>query len=539
MFMAHVVSAGNIYCQQLKVESLSELPNDLTARTKHVSDANNRDCALIKISCMDEITNLEGNVILSIDKGLEYWVYMCEGSKYLKIHTRHHPVLEINLSEYMTERIKGNVVYKLDLKTELSPEILFGTSNAIDPITMEKKGTSLFPDWWNSQEDNHYVGISIPSYDGEAAKYSALVNAVSLYAAKQGMTVRYRAIYDRSSSHSYSNLLITQELRAIIDSFSVHLLQEYYNYEGTYFVLCKIEPDNKSSNIYERKWEFYDDGDEERVGAITNQIKVRISIKRQPIELLSLYRCRWDKDNLHYSDTINNLSLCNSTKTLKECNNDFMKMSHEPIGFLQTKILSSLPSLPEFVSIKGREITDDDNTWGAFEILGQGQMRRMEIEHILDDAKEVRMSIAEQFPDNYNIGNSNVNHDFNDIGISNAYFNMNSFQILKESGYHSSPLWEIAKNNALVLAMKSVAPKIKTAKNLSVTDEEFRRFYESYEKLSDTQPIEIYPLWYMDRKLRNYNYKKGFKDQWKSVNEKLNNSVSIFVPLDGQYFSQE
>lgn len=547
ILIGSLVNSSRIYGQQLKVESLIEDPTDISARTNQILDANKKPCALLKIKSMDEISNIEGNVITIREIGLEYWVYICEGTKLLKIHTLRHPALELNLSKYLHEGAKGNMVYKLDLKSDLSPELLFGFSKAFEPVTMEAKGNPLLPDWWNTQEDDHYVGISLPSYDGEAAKYSAMLNAISLYAAKQGMSVQSRGVNDFTKTNETIIQKNTYNLRAYIDHFSVRVLQEYYNHEGTYFLLCRITHDNNSSNMYIKDW-AYEDGEYKekdtylsKDGEINDWTYIKLSIKRQPIKLISHYKCKWNEEDVCYTDSINNIALLKSMYKIKDCHNDYMMQSNEPIGFLQTKYLSSLPVLTDSVRVKGREVTiaeedmDEPTTYAAFEILGNGRSRGQIFKLVSENGENFKMSVTEQFPtDPYKMDNINgYDSEFDDIGISMAYSKEFDLPFYKGTGIYEFPLWEVVKNNGLIKAITSSVSRFRYPSNEDLEDPKFVKLYEADKRLSTRdEQIPIYPLWYMDAQLRTNKYKKGLKDKWKTVNNELNNGVGIIIPLN-------
>lgn len=203
MYIKHIISiifvtlTIAVNAQSLSVNHFGvDSKNDLSARTNMVKDANGIPCALVKVSSLDEITRIEGSVVEKVDKGVEVWLYLSPGTKFLKIHTLHHPSLDISFLEYMSDGLKGNMVYQLELKSDLPPEILFGTSYASCPVEKASKDSPLLPEWWNIHEDGRYVGVSNSSYDGETAKRSALLNAIELFAQENMMDVKYQAVLE-------------------------------------------------------------------------------------------------------------------------------------------------------------------------------------------------------------------------------------------------------------------------------------------------------------------------------------------------------
>lgn len=238
--------------QRLSVNHFDMDRNDLSARTSMVKDANGIACALVKISTMDEITKVEGNVVQKVDKGSEVWVYLSQGTKYIKVHTLHHPSLGVNFSNYIHSGLMSNTVYLLELKSDLPPEVLFGSSDASLPVDKAPIDSPALPEWWNMQGGGHYVGISYPSYDGETAKRAAILNAIDLFALDSGMNV----IYEAGSYTSNEGVMNQQKYVAKKDGFSLRILQEYYNNKGEYFVLCAISDDGNSTNRYSKQWVY-------------------------------------------------------------------------------------------------------------------------------------------------------------------------------------------------------------------------------------------------------------------------------------------
>ena len=68
---------------------MREVTQDLTARTIPCKDMNGLECALVKVLVVGEGVKFSGNIIGNVEyKGNEYWVYMPDGSKRLKVTHR-------------------------------------------------------------------------------------------------------------------------------------------------------------------------------------------------------------------------------------------------------------------------------------------------------------------------------------------------------------------------------------------------------------------------------------------------------------------
>lgn len=86
-----LLDIGLIYFQasaQVSVTSkVAESPYDISARTEKRFDLNGMGCALVKIEIPIENVSFEGNIIVESQlRTNEYWVYMTDGSKKLKVH---------------------------------------------------------------------------------------------------------------------------------------------------------------------------------------------------------------------------------------------------------------------------------------------------------------------------------------------------------------------------------------------------------------------------------------------------------------------
>ena len=91
-----------------------------TLTTDHISgsdrrkDLNGAFCALVKIQVVDNIERIEGNKIGSIvNRGVEKWVYMCKGSRNMKIHLKNHLPLKVMFQNYKINGLESNRVYEM------------------------------------------------------------------------------------------------------------------------------------------------------------------------------------------------------------------------------------------------------------------------------------------------------------------------------------------------------------------------------------------------------------------------------------------
>ena len=72
--------------QELTVKSFKLASSDLTAQTQPRKDLNDRNCALIKVGLGLQGVQFEGSIMGNVEnKTGEYWVYMPQGNRMLKI----------------------------------------------------------------------------------------------------------------------------------------------------------------------------------------------------------------------------------------------------------------------------------------------------------------------------------------------------------------------------------------------------------------------------------------------------------------------
>ncbi len=91
-----------------------------TQTTDHIpggerrNDLNGTPCALVKVQVVDNIERVEGNKIGEIvKKGVEKWVYMCKGSRNMRIHLKNHLPVKVMFQDYHINGLESNRVYEL------------------------------------------------------------------------------------------------------------------------------------------------------------------------------------------------------------------------------------------------------------------------------------------------------------------------------------------------------------------------------------------------------------------------------------------
>ncbi len=109
-------SISSVFAQKLTVESFKLAGSDLTAQTQPRKDLNNRNCAVVKVQFVGELTNIEGNVIMPLVKrNNETWVYMPQNTRQMKVITKNYLPLMVTFADYDVERLESNRTYVLTL----------------------------------------------------------------------------------------------------------------------------------------------------------------------------------------------------------------------------------------------------------------------------------------------------------------------------------------------------------------------------------------------------------------------------------------
>ena len=107
---------SSVLAQELTVKSFKLASSDLTAQSQSRKDLNDRNCAVIKVQFVGELTNIEGNVIMPLVKrNNETWVYMPQNTRQMKVITKNYLPLMVTFADYDVERLESNRTYVLTL----------------------------------------------------------------------------------------------------------------------------------------------------------------------------------------------------------------------------------------------------------------------------------------------------------------------------------------------------------------------------------------------------------------------------------------
>lgn len=106
----------SVYSQELIVKSFILGVNDLSAQTQPRKDLNDKNCALVKVGIGLQGVQFEGNIVGNVvNKTGEYWVYMPQGSRMLKVkHPNYSPVM-VSFPDFGIEKLAESRTYELQI----------------------------------------------------------------------------------------------------------------------------------------------------------------------------------------------------------------------------------------------------------------------------------------------------------------------------------------------------------------------------------------------------------------------------------------
>ena len=157
-FVLLFAAISSAFAQELTVKSFKLAGSDLTAQTQPRKDLNDRNCALIKVGIGLQGVQFEGGIMGNVEnKTGEYWVYMPQGNRQLKVkHANYAPVM-VTFADYGVEKLESNRTYELIVVTYPQYAI---TQNVTNQSLDSQQST---PQTHPTVSDNT---ISIPVKDG-------------------------------------------------------------------------------------------------------------------------------------------------------------------------------------------------------------------------------------------------------------------------------------------------------------------------------------------------------------------------------------
>lgn len=116
VFIVIFFIVSSAFSQELAVKTFRVITSDLSAQTQSRKDLNDKNCALIKVGIGLQIVQFEGNIVGKVvNKVGEYWVYMPQGSRMLKVKHSNYPPIMVTFADYGIEKLESNRTYQLTM----------------------------------------------------------------------------------------------------------------------------------------------------------------------------------------------------------------------------------------------------------------------------------------------------------------------------------------------------------------------------------------------------------------------------------------
>ena len=111
-----LAAAFDVCGQELTVKSMEVAGFDLSASVHQRLDRNGNPCALVKVMLPVSGAQFEGNVLGEVEnKSGEYWVYMSEGTKELRVKHPDYVAVHVYFNDYDIKSLKGKTTYMLTI----------------------------------------------------------------------------------------------------------------------------------------------------------------------------------------------------------------------------------------------------------------------------------------------------------------------------------------------------------------------------------------------------------------------------------------
>lgn len=256
LVLAFLLTGNTLLSQNIKIDKFYTDPFDISASTNTRKDLNGRNCALLKIQFVGNITEIEGNVIgKPIIKSNETWVYLSSGTQFVKINAQKHTPILIQFNSYNIRQVESNRTYILILESDLPADVLL--SSGIQYATMMSEKDDLFPSWIENVNNNGYwLGISHPSINRIQARRMALTNALLsyLFATGKAKTKSYiENTFHESEEKNIIEYSFKERTAARLEHIRTDIINEYYNHRGEYIIACNIREDAYSEDFLDIK----------------------------------------------------------------------------------------------------------------------------------------------------------------------------------------------------------------------------------------------------------------------------------------------
>ncbi len=175
-----VFSTFTVSAQELNVTGFRAVPMDLSASTHMRRDANGTPCALVKVVLRAEGASFEGNIVGDTQfRTNEYWVYLTEGTKMLRIkHISANPLM-VKFSDYNINALQSKCTYEMNLEYSESSDNQLNNTQATKIKALQLYHNKEYPiafELFNSiQQDpkaQYYIGKMYLNGEGTSKNIS-------------------------------------------------------------------------------------------------------------------------------------------------------------------------------------------------------------------------------------------------------------------------------------------------------------------------------------------------------------------------------
>lgn len=181
------------------VKSFAQTTDHIPGKDRR-NDLNGVPCALIKVYVVDDIERIEGNKIGEIVKqgNVEKWVYMCKGSRNIRLHLKNHLPVRVMFQDYHINGLESNRVYELyieipDMTTPVHNDISVQTTN----------GGQNTPLYTQSPKDH---GQYLPTYTGTGSSKDDQYGHVESVVTQTRQTITPKRQLNKSFKVSYKGV---------------------------------------------------------------------------------------------------------------------------------------------------------------------------------------------------------------------------------------------------------------------------------------------------------------------------------------------
>lgn len=184
-FLCSLISWG----QNIRVESFNRLDNDITARTSVVLDANDEECALIKMVTTDTDYNVDGYIKRRDDRVGELWFYVPQGTKQIVIRHKRLGKLVYPLPEVL----KSKVTYQITLPDNVEIIVHEDAGGQYLVMKVEPAESTVYIDGitetLNGGVLQKFLSYGAHTYRVEAPLYQPMEGNIQIADARKDMTV--------------------------------------------------------------------------------------------------------------------------------------------------------------------------------------------------------------------------------------------------------------------------------------------------------------------------------------------------------------